>query len=69
MTETRSIKIRLTTYRKLKVMAAQAGVTMLEYVDRLVTSAEQAASRADSRAAEQSEAHAAQSDAVNTRPI
>lgn len=35
MSETRTIKIRLTTYRLLKVLAAERGEKLMELVDRL----------------------------------
>ncbi len=36
MEPTRTIKIRVVTYRALKVLAAQSGMTMLDLLDELV---------------------------------
>lgn len=35
MKETRTIKIWAATYRRLKVLAAQQGITLVEMIDRL----------------------------------
>lgn len=40
MEQTRTIKIRLSTYRVLKVLAAQHGISMLALLDRLVAAAQ-----------------------------
>jgi hypothetical protein len=36
--KTRTIKIRANTYRRLKIAAAQCGMTMLDLIDQLVMS-------------------------------
>lgn len=35
MSETRTIKIRTATYRRLKVLAAEVGMTLMDLVDRI----------------------------------
>lgn len=40
MNETRSIKVLMTTYRRLKVLAAQSGETLLALVERLTVQEE-----------------------------
>lgn len=37
MKDTRTIKIWSDTYRRLKVLAAQQGITLVELLDRLTT--------------------------------
>lgn len=39
--ETRTIKIWVATYRRLKVLAALSGETLVELIDRLVSQEEQ----------------------------
>ena len=41
MSDYRTIKIRPSTYRLLKVLAAEQGVTILDLIDRLVKQAQE----------------------------
>lgn len=66
MSETRSIKIRLSTYRRLKVLAALLGMSMLDLVDQLVDRAERDSSSASSATPRPSSSEA-QHDAPNPR--
>jgi hypothetical protein len=38
-TDTQTIKIRRSTHRQIKILAAQNGETMMDFLDRLVTEA------------------------------
>lgn len=64
MNETRSIKILLTTYRRLKVLAALSGETLQALVDRLSVQEERVRSQVRSGAQEAGgkDAEASESD-------
>jgi hypothetical protein len=49
MKETRTIKIRLSTYRRIKVAAAELGLTLMDFIDALVAESDtkRSAKRAD----------------------
>lgn len=67
MSETRTIKIRTSTYRRLKVLAAEAGVGLMDLVERLVSEFE--GKRAETRAVTPSTAAEAPSDAEDAHPL
>lgn len=67
MSETRTIKIRMATYRRLKVLAAEVGMTLMDLVDRIALDFER--SRAETSAPESPDRSRSQPDAENARPL
>ena len=60
----RTIRIRTETYRRLKVLAARLGVSMIALLERWVTEAERAHTGAATGAAAPSDPRAPQQDAA-----